>query len=77
MGLQYALWFSHGGVFPTRHLQHDIQQQTQINAQLQARNDKLLTQIKELKSGSVAVETEARNELGMIKPGETFYQVAH
>jgi cell division protein FtsB len=31
--------------------------------------------VKDLKSGEAAIEERARSELGMIKPGETFYRV--
>ena len=31
--------------------------------------------VKDLKSGHQAVESKARNELGMVKKGETFYQI--
>ena len=42
---------------------------------LQYRNDALAAEVEDLKSGEAAVEERARNELGMIKPGETFYRV--
>ena len=32
-------------------------------------------EVEDLKSGETAVEERARSELGMIKPGETFYRV--
>lgn len=38
------------------------------------RNDQLLFQIKRLKQTDAA-EARARNELGMIKKDETFYQI--
>ena len=42
---------------------------------LQQRNDALAAEVEDLKSGEAAVEERARSELGMIKPGETFYRV--
>ena len=45
------------------------------NAGLRQRNDALAAEVQDLKSGEAAVEERARSELGMIKPGETFYRV--
>ena len=45
------------------------------NARLEQRNQALAADVAELKSGEAAVEDRARAELGMIKPGETFYRV--
>ena len=39
------------------------------------RNDTLSAEVEDLKHGDEAVEERARSELGLIKPGETFYQV--
>jgi len=73
--LQYRLWFGSGGQREVQVLQHRVQQQARDNAGLQQRNDALAAEVDDLKSGEAAVEERARNELGMIKPGETFYRV--
>ena len=73
--LQYRLWFGSGGQREVQVLQHRVQQQERDNAGLQQRNDALAAEVEDLKSGEAAVEERARNELGMIKPGETFYRV--
>ena len=43
--------------------------------QLRKRNDKLAADVEDLKQGSEAIEERARSELGLVKPGETFYRV--
>ncbi len=45
------------------------------NDQLSERNRALAAEVEDLKAGLEAVEERARAELGMIKRGETFYQV--
>lgn len=73
--LQYRLWFGNGGEREVAALQAQVQQQTRDNAGLKQRNDALAAEVEDLKSGEAAVEERARSELGMIKPGETFYRV--
>lgn len=73
--LQYRLWFGEGGRQSVAALQHQVQQQTRENEGLQQRNAALAAEVEDLKSGEAAVESRARSELGMIKPGETFYRV--
>lgn len=75
MLLQYEFWFSEGGFRTAWQLKKQIAQQEQINAQLAKRNAALLAEIKELKSGNGAVEAHARNDLGMVKKDEVFYQI--
>lgn len=52
-----------------------VSAQAEENAKLEQRNQSLAADVAELKSGEAAVEDRARAELGMIKPGETFYRV--
>ena len=73
--LQYRLWFGSGGQREVAQLDAQVRQQARDNAGLQQRNDALAAEVEDLKSGEAAVEERARNELGMIKPGETFYRV--
>lgn len=73
--LQYQLWFAPGGIVPTYHLQQSIEQQASANKELIARNDEVTADIHDLKTGNEAVEEHARNDLGMIKQGELFYQI--
>ncbi len=73
--LQYELWFSEGGITSSLRMRQEIAEQEQKNAQLKVRNLALMADIKELKQGDQAVEERARTELGMVKKGETFYQI--
>jgi cell division protein FtsB len=73
--LQYRLWFGGGGEREVAQLQAQVASQRHDNAGLQQRNDALAAEVEDLKSGEAAVEERARNELGMIRPGETFYRV--
>jgi cell division protein FtsB len=73
--LQYRLWFGAGGEREVAQLREQAGRQRHDNAGLQQRNDALAAEVEDLKSGEAAVEERARNELGMIKPGETFYRV--
>ena len=52
-----------------------IAAQVEENAQLNERNQTLAAEVDDLKQGYEAIEERARHELGMIKEGETFYQV--
>ena len=73
--LQYRLWFGSGGTREVAVLQQQVQKQSRDNAGLNQRNDSLAAEVEDLKSGEAAIEERARSELGMIKPGETFYRV--
>lgn len=74
-GLQYKLWWGEGGLGEVEALEERVTAQRQENARLQQRNDALSAEVEDLKSGEAAIEDRARSELGMIRPGETFYRV--
>ena len=73
--LQYRLWFGGGGQGEVQALQQQVNQQARENGGFKQRNEALTAEVEDLKSGEKAVEERARNELGMIRPGETFYRV--
>ena len=73
--LQVRLWTGQGGQHSVAALQAQVRQQARENRGLQQRNAALAAEVEDLKSGEAAVEARARSELGMIKPGETFYRV--
>lgn len=73
--LQYSLWFGKNGIYDLIHIQNDVNLQQCNNAKLKARNDLLFVEIKDLSNSREAIEERSRNELGMIKSGETFYRL--
>jgi cell division protein FtsB len=75
VALQIKLWSGQGGRADVHRLQARVEQQKAENAALQQRNEALAADVDDLKTGTDAIEEKARGELGMIKPGETFYQV--
>ena len=72
---QGVLWTGQNGVFDYISLQQDIHDSRERNARLSRRNDRLIEDVADLKSRTDAVEEIARNQLGMIREGEVFYQV--
>lgn len=75
ISLQYRLWLGDKSLADSIHLQEQITIQQDSNAQLVARNQVLREEISDLRSGTEAIEERARNELGMVKEGETFFRV--
>lgn len=73
--LQFQLWFGVGNVPSAMRLKTQVEAQTAENATLAKRNAALQAEVADLKAGQAAVEERARAELGMIKKGETFYQI--
>lgn len=73
--LQVELWLSDGGYRKTLKLRAAVAEQKQQNELLRARNAALDAEVVNLKQGLEAAEERARTDLGMVGPGETFYQV--
>ncbi|KLU15677.1 MULTISPECIES: cell division protein FtsB [Xenorhabdus] len=73
--LQYSLWFGKNGIHDYVRVKAEVDKQEVDNLKLKARNEQLLAEIQDLKGGQEAIEERARNELGMIKPGESFYRM--
>ena len=73
--LQYPLWFGKGGWSRVWALDREVQAQRDSNDKLRERNAALDAEVRDLKTGYDAIEERARNELGMIKQDEIFFQV--
>lgn len=69
------LWFGNGSFPAIWQMQEQLSALTTQNEEMQARNQKLEAEVNGLKESLDAIEARARNDFGMIKRGETFYQV--
>ena len=74
--LQYRLWYgtdgSIGQIKDYESQLEDIKKQVEDKKQ---RNAALYAEVEDLRQGQDALEERARNELGMIREGEAFFQV--
>ena len=73
--LQFKLWLGEGGFTEVARLETRVEDQKQQNDKLLQRNAQLQAEVEDLRDRLEAVEERARNELGLIKPDEQFYQV--
>ena len=73
--LQYRLWFGEANLRQVWSLEQEIKQQQAENQALSQRNKQLEAEVQDLKNGLSALEERARSELGMIREGETFFQL--
>ena len=73
--LQYRLWVGEGSLAEVWRLRQQTEVQNKENELLIERNRALEAEVTDLKQGMDAVEERARNDIGMIKKDEVFYQV--
>ena len=74
VALQYPLWFGKGGWLRAWEVDRQVSVQTSKNTELEGRNSHLAAEVRDLKTGTEAIEERARQELGMVRPDEVFYQ---
>jgi cell division protein FtsB len=75
--MQYPLWFGKGSWLRVWSLNNQIEIQKKTNNDDQIRNNVLNAEVSDLKQGFSAIEERARNELGMTKQDEVFFQVTN
>jgi cell division protein FtsB len=73
--MQYRLWLGEGSLAEQHRLELQVEEQTLINSDLTARNAVLEREVLELQNGNKGLEQRAREQLGLIREGETYYQV--
>jgi len=69
------LWVGQGSFPDIWFLEKQIKAQNESNDLQSEKNRKLEAEVSELKSGDDTINAYARSELGMIRKGETFYNV--
>lgn len=73
--VQYRLWIGDNSLAEREHLRQEIAQQQLEIERLQARNEVVAREVEALKDGLDEIEARAREELGLIKDGETYYLI--
>ena len=75
MSLQYVLWGGKQNVIDLYRLNRQVDNVQIENNEFKRRNDQLHEDVIDIKSQLGAIESQARFDLGLIKPGETYYQI--
>lgn len=74
VALQYPLWLGHGGLLSVHRLEQEIADERARNLQQKQRNLALEAEVRDLGTGSEAIEERARVDLGMVRQGETWFR---
>lgn len=72
---QFNLWFGSSNVLSVVKLRNELTVKEIQLEELLERNNQVIAEVDSLKSGTSVIEDLARNELGMIKSNEIFYQI--
>lgn len=75
LGVQYKLWFDKGSVPRAHALEQELSELKSRNEDAKQKNAVLDADVRDLEKAGEAIEERARNELGMVKKGETLIQV--
>ncbi len=75
VSVAYRLFVSEDGLREVRRLEAEVAAQRDENAEFERRNASLAAEVEDLEQGTAAVEERARDDLGMVRDDETFYQV--
>ena len=73
--LQYAFWAGNQNVIDLYRLNLQVDDARIENRELHDRNDRLHEDVIDIKSRLGVIESKARFDLGLIKSGETYYQI--
>ena len=73
--LHAQMWLGRGSVPEVESLRSRISAQKAANAQAQSVNERLNSEVDDLREGLDMVEEKARSELGMVRPNEIYVQI--
>lgn len=74
VALHGQLWLGRGSIARVNAMQGKIEVQKAANARASQANERLSSEVHDLKEGLDMVEEKARSELGMVKPNEIYVQ---
>ena len=74
--LHAQLWFGRGSVPNVSEMQRKLQTQKAANVRAAQANERIASEVRDLKEGLEMIEEKARMELGMVKPNEIYVQVS-
>ena len=77
LGLQYRLWVGEGSWAEVRALKQKIDTQERQLDRLRQTTQALQIEVDSLKNDASAIEAKARNDLGLIKKDETYFQIVN
>lgn len=75
VAIHAQLWTGRGSIHHVQEMQERIAAQKAANAQARQENDRLASEVQDLKDGLDMVEEKARSELGMVRQGEIYVHV--
>ena len=75
LALQYRLWFSDVGYLAQREIREEIRRTEVRNAKLESRNREVAREIEALSGDLTQIESEVRQDLGMVGEDETLYRL--
>lgn len=75
LGLGYRLAFGDASFADLGRRERQIAAEQAELERLRARNAALAAEVADLRAGLDAIEERARADLGMIRPGETYYRI--
>lgn len=73
--LEYKIWVGKDSVFTVNKTKHELHAKQLETNKLEIRNKQAIAQIINLKKYPEAIEEQAREELGLVKMGEKYYQI--
>ena len=73
--LQYRLWYGDGGIKEIQAYQLRLDDLKEEVEEKRERNEALYAEVEDLRKGQESLEERARDDLGMMREGETFFQV--
>ncbi len=76
VGIHAQLWTGRGSIGQVREMRRQLAEQQAANAQARQANERLAAEVQDLREGLDMVEERARSELGMVRQGEIYVQVA-